>query len=368
MLNYEQVQNKDSLIFNLFGNWVISDYKSIQLPKIIPDNLSLIINFKKVKRLDTSGALVVLQWMKSMEREGHSINLEDLSKTQHIIFLQTKDKLSRSYPEISNKKYPVFYVIGRYFIEFFLRFFKFLSFLGTLFTNVADFFLYFTRVPWKNILAVIQVAGLNALPLITVLAFLVGIVLAHQLGGTLKSFGANIYIANLLVMSVFREFAPLITAIIVAGRTGCFFAAQIGTMNVNDELDALSVMGVSLYKRVVMPKLIGILIVLPLLTLWFSLFAILGGMIMASLSLDVGYTAFLAQVRTSSILSSFLLGELKTPFFAFCIAVIGCYQGLMAKKSAASVGLKTTKSVVNSIFLIIVLDAFFSVVYRLYGI
>lgn len=342
MFQYEQIKEQNNLLFNLFGNWVVGKYSNTQLPKNIPSDLKIILNFKKVKKMDTTGVLIITEWVNMMENQGNMISFEALSKQQRILFKNIKEKcaIKSLYSKNIKAKNSIINEIGRQVTILCGHFIAMVNFVGVLFIKWLELIIFSIRTPWKNIFSVIELAGIKALPLVTILAFLIGIVLAHQLGGTLKQFGANIFIANLLVISVFREFAPLITAIIVAGRTGCYFAAQIGTMHVNDELDALTVMGISVYQRIVLPKVLGLLIVLPLLTLWFSILAILGGMLMSALTLDVTYTVFIDQIRSSDTLSDFLLGQLKTPFYAFFIAIIGCYEGLSAKKSAASVGLK----------------------------
>lgn len=187
--------------------------------------------------------------------------------------------------------------------------------------------------------------------------------LAYEIGLKLKSYGANIYIVDLLGLAIFREFAPLITAIIVAGRSGSAFTAQIGTMKIREEVDALRTMGIPPSEILVLPKIMGLFIALPLLSIWASLFALLGGMMMAQSMLQVTYIEFVRRLNYAIVMSDYYTGMIKTPVFALIIASIGCYQGMKVFGSAESVGTKTTKSVVQSIFFIIIVDAAFAVLF-----
>jgi phospholipid/cholesterol/gamma-HCH transport system permease protein len=179
----------------------------------------------------------------------------------------------------------------------------------------------------------------------------------------LATYGANSFIAYLSGMAIFREFAPLITAIIVAGRTSSAFTAQIGSMKVNEEVDALLTMGLSPTELLVLPKVLGLLLVFPLLIFWADVFSVLGAMIMSHTMLDIEFDDFLLRLRDSVGLSQMMLGLYKAPAFAFIVALVGCFQGFRVESSASSIGSQTTKSVVQSLFLIIIADAAFSVVY-----
>ena len=213
------------------------------------------------------------------------------------------------------------------------------------------------------IISNISEAGLHALPILALLSFLIGIVLAYQMGLQLETYGANIFIAYLSGMAIFREFGPLITAIIVAGRTSSAFTAQIGSMKINEEIDALETMGLSPTEFLVVPKVIGLTLVFPLLIFWSNIFGILGAMLMSKAMLHIGYHDFLMRLKESVGLKQMLLGLYKAPAFSILIALVGCFQGFRVGNSAASVGHQTTKSVVQSLFLIIIADAIYSIIY-----
>ena len=215
----------------------------------------------------------------------------------------------------------------------------------------------------RPILFNIRSAGVDALPIVGLLSFLLGIVVAYQGADQLRQYGANIFVADLVGLSMLREFAPLITAIIIAGRSGSAYAAQIGTMAVTEEIDAMRTLGIAPLDVLVLPKIIALLIAMPLLTVFADALGVFGGMIMAQAQLDVGFGEFLDRFTKAVSVTAFLIGICKAPVFAGIIAVVGCFQGFRTHGGADSVGRQTTRSVVQSIFLVIVADALFSVAF-----
>ena len=211
-------------------------------------------------------------------------------------------------------------------------------------------------------------SGLNALPIVGLISFLVGVVLAYQGADQLARFGAQIFTVNLVAVGVLREMGILLTAIIVAGRSGSAFTAQIGTMKVNEEIDALQTIGLDPMDVLVMPRLIGLVLVLPLLTFYADIMGLLGGAVMATVVLDISFFQFARQLNDAVDLWAFWVGVIKAPLFAFIIAMVGCYEGLKVSRSAESVGRQTTRAVVESIFLVIVLDALLSIFFSFIGI
>jgi phospholipid/cholesterol/gamma-HCH transport system permease protein len=183
------------------------------------------------------------------------------------------------------------------------------------------------------------------------------------MGIQLQTYGANAFIAYLCTMAIFREFGPLITAIIIAGRTSSAFTAQLGSMKINEEVDALETMGLSPTELLVMPKVIGLCIAFPLVVFWSDFFSLIGAMIMSKAQLGISYADFLQKVRESVGLKHLMLGLYKAPAFALIISLVGCFQGFCVEPTADSVGRQTTKSVVQSLFLIIIADATYTVIY-----
>jgi phospholipid/cholesterol/gamma-HCH transport system permease protein len=194
-----------------------------------------------------------------------------------------------------------------------------------------------------------------------------GVVIAYQGGTALQTFGANIYLVNLLAITMLREMAPLLTAIIVAGRTGSSYAAQIGTMRITEEVDALRTLGITPLEMLALPKLIALVIALPLLTVWADALGLLGGMLVSNTFYGISAANFLNRLPEAVWPSTFWVGLVKTPVFAVLITIIGCYQGLKVRGSAEEVGQATTASVVQAIFLVIIADAFFSIAFQQVG-
>jgi phospholipid/cholesterol/gamma-HCH transport system permease protein len=214
----------------------------------------------------------------------------------------------------------------------------------------------------------IQRTGVTALPIVGLLSFLIGIVLAYQGAQQLRYYGAEIFTVNLLGVGYLRELGVLMTAIIVAGRSGSAFTAEIGTMRVNEEVDAMTTIGLDPMEVLVLPRVGALVVALPLLTFYANMAGLVGGAFICDAALGIPLPLFLQQLRTAIVGWTFWLGILKAPFFALCIALIGCREGLRVGRSAESVGRLTTLSVVEAIFLVIVIDAVFSVIFSQLGI
>jgi phospholipid/cholesterol/gamma-HCH transport system permease protein len=239
----------------------------------------------------------------------------------------------------------------------------YLAFVGETFVALLRAVARPSRLRWRPILHNVQIAGVDALPITGLLSFLMGIVIAYQGADQLQRFGANIFVVDLVGLAMLRELSPLLTAIIIAGRSGSAYTAQIGTMKVTEEIDALRTIGVGPLELLVIPKILALIIVLPLLTVYTDVTGILGGMVMARSKLGVGFGDFLDRLDEAVSLSSYLTGLSKAPVFAMIIALVGCHRGFEVTGSAESVGNQTTMSVVQAIFLVIVTDALFSIVF-----
>ncbi|MDN8618849.1 ABC transporter permease [Variovorax ginsengisoli] len=221
------------------------------------------------------------------------------------------------------------------------------------------------RIRWRTVLRNMQIDGFDALPIIGLTSFLLGVVVAYQGADQLKHYGANVFVVDLVGYAMLREFAPLISAIIIAGRSGSAYSAQIGTMVVTEEIDAMQTLAIDPIELLVLPKVLALGIALPLLTVFADLTGVLGGMVMARVQLDIGFPEFIDRFGREMHGSTLLVGVGKSLVFAVVIAMIGCFQGFRTRGSADSVGRQTTKSVVQSIFLVIVADALFSVAFNM---
>lgn len=240
-----------------------------------------------------------------------------------------------------------------------------LAFVGETAVALLGWLAHPARIRWRPIVFNLRSGGFDALPIVGTLAFLMGIVVAYQGADQLRRYGANMFVADLVGLSMLREFAPLMTAIIIAGRSGSAYAAQIGTMAVTQEIDAMRTIGIAPLEMLVLPKFLALVIALPLLTVFADLAGTLGGMVMAQAQLGVSFAEFLARFSKAVSVTSYLVGLGKAPVFAAIIVLVGCFQGFRTRGGPDSVGQHATRAVVQSIFLVIVADALFSVAFSL---
>lgn len=227
------------------------------------------------------------------------------------------------------------------------------------------------RRPTRMVLAEtarqVYFTGVQAIPVVMMITFLIGIVLAYQGASQLERFGAKIFVVDMVSIAVLREMAALLTAVMVAGRSGSAFAAALGTMKLNEEVDALRVLGLNPNQILILPRILGLLIALPALTLFADLAGLAGGALITIGVLDISSVQFVERVALSTGMDDFLAGLIKTPFFAFLIAAVSTLRGMQVRKSAEELGLRTTQAVVESIFLIICADAFFTTIFTRIG-
>ncbi len=245
--------------------------------------------------------------------------------------------------------------------KFFYGFLLFMEFFGRVFMTQSDHLESLNNIRYKEIAFELNESAIKAIGIVALTSFLIGVVVAYQSAYQLKLYGANIFIVDMLGISILRELAPLITAIVIAGRSGSAFTAQIGAMKITEELDAMKTMGFDPFTFLVIPKIIALMIAMPILIFIADIMGIFGGMIVSHIDLGISYELFLDRFREVVDVRHFFIGIIKGPFFAFLIASIGIYRGLIVKNDTQSIGLNTTKSVVESIFAVIVCDALFSI-------
>lgn len=235
------------------------------------------------------------------------------------------------------------------------------TFLGETFAVTGASLLRPASIRWGDVLSTMRRAGADGFPIVALISFLMGLIIAFMSSLQLRQFGADIYVADLVAIAIVRELAPIMTAILVAGRSGSAFAAEIGTMRVNEEVDALAVMGFDPMRFLVVPKVLAMVVVVPLLTAYADLFGILGGMSVGVLGLDLTASTWLRE--TQKVLSTFAVATSlgKTVVFALLVSAVGCQRGFRVRGGADAVGEAATSSVVTSIFLIVVTDSLFAV-------
>ena len=313
--------------------------------------------------LDTVGACVLLEFQRRLEGAGVAVQLRNLRPE----FARLLELVRQNVPARTAiaPRVPVSALegLGRNAGAAVGQAIALCSFVGEGSMALGACLAHPARFRWRPVLFNIRSAGLDALPIVGLLSFLLGVVVAYQGAGQLRQYGANIFVVDLVGLSMLREFAPLMTAIIIAGRSGSAWAAQIGTMAVTEEIDAMSTLGIRPLELLVVPKLIALLVALPLLTVFADVLGVSGGMVMAHTRLGVGYGEFLDRFAANIDVAAFLVGVGKAPVFAVIIATVGCFQGFCTHGGADSVGRQTTRSVVQSIFLVIVADALFSIAF-----
>ncbi len=364
--------SNDGQLLSCEGDWTLFGIKKLPrsfltLLSQCKDNLQ--VNAAEIQEFDTVGAFRLRQLISEAEKSGKKITLTGLSKRHEQVFqlIDQNIKKIESKKIVEKKQHHSLELLGFWAAGKYYNFLQYLAFLGEIIVGLIKMRAHGAQNLLQSGLKIIQTSGCQALPIVGMMSFLVGIVLSYQLGVQLKIYGADIYVVDATGIAILREFAPLMTSVIVAGRTSTAFAALIGTMKVNDELDALSTMGISAIERLALPRVAGLLISLPLLVVWSCIFSILGSMVMAKSQLHIGYIAYLQRFEISVPMKHYLLGMVKTPIFAVIISTVGCFQGFQAGITADSVGLRTTAAAVQAIFLIIIADAFFSVLFSWRG-
>lgn len=335
-----------------------------------PGGTAVRLDLGRLDALDTVGAYLLVRLAERLRGEGHAVDVEGVRPEHSALFAAVRDAGCPP-PPPPEKLHPVHDMverIGATTIEAGKRALDLIGFLGLVTVTFVRLILRPSRLRLTSVLFHIEQTGLNALPILGLLSFLIGVVLAFQGADQLRRFGAELFVVNLLGVSVLREIGILMTAIIVAGRSGSAFTAQIGTMKVNQEVDAISTLGLDPIELLVVPRAIALMITLPLLAFYADIMGLFGGAVMSYATLDISFGQFIRQLHTAVTINTFLAGLVKAPVFALVIAMVGCYEGLKVSGSAESVGTLTTKSVVEGIFLVIVIDALFSILFSFLGI
>ncbi|MBI4693490.1 MAG: MlaE family lipid ABC transporter permease subunit [Gammaproteobacteria bacterium] len=321
-----------------------------------------------IAQMDTAGAWLLLGLEHRLRERGCEVELAGLAEDHAALVRYVGTRTADAAPPPAPTIMPPVARLGLFATGGTIKAISLLSFLGETVITLAKAVLDPRRLRFGAMAAIVQRAGVEALPIVMLLSFLLGVVIAYQGGVQLKSYGANIFVVELVSITMARELAPMMTAIIVAGRTGSAFTAEIGTMKATEEIDALRTIGLPPIDVLVLPRLIGLVIALPLLSLVGDAAGIFGGMIMAWAMLDVSVNDFLHRIPTALSATSFMIGIGKAPVFALLIAIVGCFEGFSVRGGAEAVGRHTTVSVVHSIFLVIVADAVFSIVFSWLGI
>jgi phospholipid/cholesterol/gamma-HCH transport system permease protein len=314
--------------------------------------------------IDTVGAWTVVRFA-----DANRANITGASEQAEKL-LETV-RASASTADIEPPRVPMlkraFEFTGAWTIEFGHGVVRMLAFLGAIIVALGSVIRHPRRFRMKSLVRQLELVGVTALPIVGLMSFLIGIVIAQQGAAQLEQFGAEIYTINLTGRLSLRELGVLMTAIMVAGRSGSAFAAQLGTMKLTEEIDAMRTIGVSPMEALVIPRILATVIMMPLLGFFSAVVAVIGGAFIADLTLGIPFITFLSRIQEVVPLYDLWVGLIKAPVFGLIVALAGCYQGMQVRGNSEEVGLRTTKAVVQAIFMVIVLDAFFAIFFDQIG-
>lgn len=353
---FDQSHQDNHLFLSLKGLWTV--YRLFDMEKKLMSlkaHEHITLDGTHMEAIDMTGAFIIHKFIKTRKNihlchmpEKFSVLCHDFDKSSFVKPLQ----LSSFSCLKPIESFGHFIIQLKYKLDF-------VAFLGHFIMNVGRIF----KSPFKltALSHHLYHTSVTALPIVGLISFLIGIVLVYQGAYQLKRFGAEIFTVDLLSVSLLREIGILLTAIVVAGRSGSAFTAQLGTMKLNQEIDALVIMGLNIHSLLIIPRILSLVVGLPLLTFYADVMGLLGGAVMCHYYIGLGYDQFFHQLHVGLQPMTFWIGMIKAPFFALLMGLIGCYEGLNVSGGAESVGQRTTSSVVKSIFMVIVMDAFFSI-------
>jgi phospholipid/cholesterol/gamma-HCH transport system permease protein len=360
----EIVNTAESLIVTCSGMWTLPYVPTLskKINTTFKDK-KIIFDVSKVEDFDTLGILLLIETIKKLESQKCSVKKTGESEN----FIALYDVCEKNFPEdikqpeALSKVSEFLYDIGKATYDAKVTLISFFSFLGGFTKAFLNLFIKPKNIRFNAILYHIENSGLNALPIIFLISFLIGIILAFQGAVQLEKFGANIYIVETVTLSVVRELAPLLTAIVIAGRSSSSFTAQIGVMKLTEEIDAMRAMGFSIWDFLIIPRVLALVISLPLLVFFSDVVSVFGGMIIASGKLGISFEEFILRIQETVEIRHVIIGLVKAPIFGAIIAIVGCFRGFQISSSTESVGKYTTISVVNAIFWVIAMDAVISI-------
>ncbi|MCK5122353.1 MAG: ABC transporter permease [Methylococcales bacterium] len=370
------VKNSDGIIMlSSFGDWTNDALQNVTTPleqfSKANHNVSIQWDVSGLGHIDSAGVMLFIHYYDLLKSNHCSIEMIG-AKYEHKKMYQLLRKYaqgrSEGKPALSSRALKPFNSVGKSTVAFTVDIAAFLAFIGENFIHLLHSLKHPRSIRFGAIVKNIEEAGVRAIPIIALTSFLIGVVIAYQGAVQLEKFGANIFIVDMIGISITRELAPLITAIVVAGRTGSSYTAQLGVMKLTEEIDAMRTMGFEPHHFLVLPRIFALMISLPLMIFFADIIGIAAGMFISHIHLNISYTEFFNRLQTALEVKHVWIGICKGPVFAWLIATIGCFRGFQVSKSTESIGRYTTISVVNAIFLVIACDALFSVLLTELGI
>jgi phospholipid/cholesterol/gamma-HCH transport system permease protein len=330
------------------------------------------LDMSGVTQLDTAGAWAIASFQAAQKAKGREVTIDNATDPQALLLRTVVDAMPA--PRKHQRRLPhhkagdMLFEVGKSVSAFAVGMGQTIGFFGLVLTRLATTVLHPSRLRVTALTHHMQQAGLNAVPIVGLMGFLIGIVLAFQGATQLRQFGAEIYVVDLISISMLRELGILLTAIIVAGRSASSFTAAIGSMKMREEIDAMRVLGLDPIELLVLPRVLALLFMLPILGFVANMAGLLGGALMAWIDLGISPAMFRTQLVSNTSVTHALVGLSKAPVFAVIIGLVGCYQGLQVEGNTDSLGSRTSRSVVVAIFLVIVVDAVASIFFSILGI
>jgi len=364
-----ELQEKGGNFFILCKNeWTL--YTADRIEKLLrtiryPSGAQCRIDFSRVREFDSAGILLLRELQERLESAGCSCTLEGMSSKQQKMFQLIDRKVIQE--PLPRRHNGLLHTIGEKTLDEFKLFRDFFGFLGELSISFTRLLARPGNFRLPETVYHIQQSGFNALFIIALTSILVGLVIAYQTLVQLAQFGADIYVVDAIGISITRELGPMITAIVIAGRSASSYTAEIGTMKITEEISAMRTMGFDPFFFLVIPRIVALVIALPLLIFFSDVMGILGGMIATKAQADISYTFFIQRLQEVLAAKHYILGVVKGPFFALIIAATGCFHGFRVTSDTESIGIETTASVVHAIFFVIACDALFSILYTQMG-
>ena len=369
----EIAERDGAVVVSAGGRWDLANTAQLdaeirQVP--LPGTRPVRFDISDVVLLDTAGAWTLYRTARDWEAAGAQVSIEG-GNAEQIALLETVRASDKPFEPTLPEGLGVLKLVGHVGVaaeEIAREAVDLVGFFGAIVAGLARTAREPRRLRITSLVYHMEQVGLNALPIVGLISFLIGVVLAFQGSSQLQRFGAEIFVVNLVAVSVLREIGILLAAIVIAGRSGSAFTAQIGSMKVHEEVDAMQTLGLNPVEVLVLPRLLALVITMPLLAFFADMMGLLGGGLMAWIALDISPSAFIERLNSAVSMWSFWVGIIKAPVFGILIATIGCYEGFQVVGSAESVGQRTTRAVVEAIFLVIVVDAIFSVFFQIVGV
>ncbi len=324
------------------------------------------VDVEKVKYCDGSGICLFVELELQQQKRGGTfelVGLDDKFKKLRGPFEDLSWVRSQP-PGRKPEAFPV--ALGKETARLWHELISMIKFVGELTASTGWTLMNPGRIRWSEVLLMAKNVGANALPIVGLISFLIGLIVAFQAVRPLENFGAKEYVAELTAMSLVKELGPLITAILLAGRTGAAFAAEIGTMKINEEINALTTMGLQPIRFLVVTRVVATVLIMPILTMFSLVFGLIGGGAVY-VSIGFSYLLYFSQITMAISLTDYLGGLLKATVFGLLVAAVGCFRGLQTQSGASAVGLSTTRAVVSGITLIVISDGVFSVTFHILG-